>query len=216
MIFSGGNVTLSRFCGWAALCATCLMAAPAWAQPYWENGDFLRPAPKKGTFQLIDTGERYGTWRVVGAAGSVSWTSGSYQHQGFSFVGQGTATNSWVNLANMSQSATGIAHFPVSTPVGSNFTLSFYVGNIYDPGGVYGTSSTVAVYENSRLLGTFTNSDGMGTTTENWKFFTITFAADAPWTTISFINGDPPGDLNCGIDNITFAPAEGDAHVRSK
>ena len=167
--------------------------------------------PKSGTFLLVDTGERYGTWRVVGASGNVAWVSGAYQHQGFQFLAQGTGTDptahAWVNLAGISQSATGIAHAPVPTTVGADYTLTFYVGNIHDPAGVYGTSSTVNVYENSKFVGAYTNSGGAGTTQENWKLFTVTITADAPWTTIALINGDAPGDLNCGIDNIDFEPA---------
>jgi len=194
---------------WAVCCAACLSAGPSWAQrSFWENGDFLRPQPKAGSFLFIDTGERYGTWRVVGASGNVEWISGAYKHDGFQFLAQGATPtmNTWVNLAGLSQSATGIAHEPVPTTVGSSYTLTFYVGNIYDPGGPYGTSSKVAVYENSTLLGTYTNGSGQGSTAENWQLFTVTFNADAPYTTIAFINGDAPGDLNCGIDNINFEP----------
>jgi hypothetical protein len=194
----------------AIIIVCCAVVTPAHAQSYWEDGDFLRPAPKPGTFLLMDSGERYGVWRVVGASGNAAWTSGSYTHDGFQFLAQGDAqqavTDAWVNLAGVSQSASGIAHEPVPTTIGTNYTLSFYVGNMYDPGGVYGTSSTVAVYENSKFLGKFVNNGGQGTKAENWAPFSITFAADAPYTVIAFINGDPPGDMNCGIDNIVFGP----------
>jgi hypothetical protein len=211
-----------RAAHWVALCGLCLAPGLGWAKDtysFWENGDFIHPAPSPGTFLMMQTGGRYGAWRVVGASGAAAWTNGSYQHNGLQFLAQGNGntptTNSWVNLAAISQTGTGIAHRPVPTTVGANYTLSFYVGNIYDPSGVYGTSSTVSVYENSTLLGTYTNGDGQGTTVENWKNFSVTFAADAPWTVIAFVNGDPPGDRNCGIDNIIFAPT-GRARGRTK
>ena len=102
--------------------------------------------------------------------------------------------------------ATGIMHAPVATTVGQSYTLTFYVGNVVDPRGMYGRSSTINVYENATLIGTATNSDGSGTAAENWKPFSITFTADAANTTIAFINGDPPDDMNCGLSNTMFGP----------
>jgi hypothetical protein len=177
---------------------------------FWENGNFLRPQPEQGSFAIVDTGERFGTWRVVGAPGSIEMVSGTYRHDGFSFPAEGTKPSEtslpWVNLAAISRSVTGFAHEPVPTVVGESYTLTYYVGNVVDPGGIYGTSSTVNVYENSRLIQSATNSSGAGSTTENWQFFTVTFVADAPWTTIVFMNGDPSNDMNCGISNTLLAP----------
>jgi hypothetical protein len=98
---------------------------------------------------------------------------------------------------------------------GESYTVSFYIGNLYAPNDIYGTTSSISVYENSKFLGTFTNSGGQGTRDETWQQFTVKFKADAPYTTMAFINADPPGDLNCGIDNITFLPTGlgGRAHV---
>jgi hypothetical protein len=175
------------------------------------NGDFLRPAPPSGTFIILDSGERYGVWRVAGSAGNVTFVNGSYTHHGLSFLAQGTGNDpvnhAWANLAGISQTATGLVHAPIATVQGNLYTLSFWVGNMYAPNDVYGTSSTVNVYENSTLLGTYTNSGGQGTNTENWQYFTVTFAADAPFTTIAFMNGDPQGDMNCGLDNVLLLPA---------
>ena len=185
----------------------------AHAQLYWENGDFAIPRPAPKSFALIDTGERYGVWRVIGAPGNVTWVGGDYTHNGFRFPAQGdTPTlqgNPWVNLAAISMTPTGIMHAPVPTTVGQSYTLTFYVGNIVDPSGIYGTSSTINVYENATLILAATNTGGAGTKVENWKPFTITFKADAPNTTIAFINGDPPGDMNCGISNTLFGPTGG-------
>ena len=194
------------------LLAVTLTSHAAQAQLYWENGDFAIPKPAPKSFAVIDTSERYGVWRVIGAPGNVSWVSGDYTHRGFSFPAQGTTPTEqgepWVNLAAISMTPTGIMHAPVPTTVGQSYTLTFYVGNIVDPSGIYGTSSTIDVYENATLIGTATNSDGAGTKIENWKPFSITFNADAPNTTIAFINADPPGDMNCGISNTLFGPAK--------
>jgi hypothetical protein len=60
------------------------------------------------------------------------------------------------------------------------------------------------MYQNSTLVGTYTNAGGQGSNEENWKLFTVTFTATAPYTSIAFINMDPPGDMNCGLDDVTF------------
>ena len=188
------------------------LAGPAAAQltTSFRDGGFAKPTPKSGSFLIIDSGERYGNWRTVGVSGNVSYVNGAYTHDGFNFLAQGTGsaqtTNAWVNLAGISQSATGIAHEPTITTPGTTYILSFYVGNIYDPGGPYGTSSTIAVYANSTFIGNFTNSGGQGSTNENWQQFTVPIVVNDPYMVISFINADPPGDLNCGLDNVTFKP----------
>jgi hypothetical protein len=187
-------------------------SAAAKGPAYWENGTFARPQPPPGGLVVMDSGARYGIWKVVGAAGTVSWIKTDYVHRGFHFAAPHQST-AWVNLAGTSQTVTGISHSPVPTTVGAQYTLTFMVGNLVDPAGIYGTSSTVKVYQNSQFLGTATNADGAGTTTENWQKFTMTFSAKQPWTTIAFINGDPPGDGNCGIGDIDFEPAAPAEHA---
>ena len=196
-----------------ALLATttpCLADGPN--QPWWSDIYFNTDIVAPGSIMLMDNSMRLGAWRTVGQRGNVAFVSGSYAHHGFSFPsqypGQETKAN-WLNLAGISQSKTGVAHRPVPTTVGAAYSLSFYVGNVYDPNGVYGTTSTVAVYANKMFLGNFTNSDGQGSTTQNWKQFSLTFTADAPYTAIAFINGDPPGDLDCGLDSVILAPVSG-------
>ena len=185
------------------------LCGSAGAAPWWEDGSFSQYAPPSGTFTLFDTGERYQAWMIVGQSGNVAFTSGAYVHRGFHFTAQRPGhetTDSWMNLAGFSQSRTGVMQHDVPTTVGTQYVLIFYVGNMYDPGGTYGTSSTVALYANAHALGTFTNSDGEGSTSQNWKRFRVVFTADAPWTSVAFINMDPPGDMDCGLDNVTFKP----------
>ncbi len=193
--------------------ALFLAQSPARAGTPFIDGNFVAPVPKPGTFAALDTGERYGEWRVVGAVGLVAFVSGSYTHNGIKFLGQGTSLSTqqnsvYVNLAAISRSATGIAHAPMATIVGQSYTVTFWVGNVVDPAGIYGTTSTVKVYENSKLIGTATNvAGGGGAAEQTWQKFSITFTADAPWTTMAFINGDPPNDMSCGIANIGFTAA---------
>jgi hypothetical protein len=191
--------------------ALFLMLSLARAGTPFIDGNFVAPVPKPGTFAALDTGERYGEWRVVGAVGFVAFVSGSYTHNGIKFLGEGTSlatqqNSVYVNLAAISRSATGIAHAPMATVVGQSYTVTLWVGNVVDPSGIYGTTSTVNIYENAKLIGKATNSAGGGAQ-QTWEKFSITFIADAPWTTMAFINGDPPNDMSCGIANIGFGVA---------
>ena len=201
---------ISRF---AVIVTVCGLMGPqsAHGHSYFESGTFDRPQPPSGSFIVIDSGERYGGWRTVGAAGTVTYVKTDYVHRGFQFVAPPKSTV-WANLAGTSQTATGIAHAPVPTVPGTTYTITFMVGNLVDPAGVYGTTSTVSVYENSHLVGTVTNSEGAGSTSETWQKYTMVFKAARPWTTLAFINGDPPGDGNCGVGDIDVAPV-GNAKV---
>jgi hypothetical protein len=196
-----------KFCPCFAVIAT-VFGVPglpsAHGKSYFGSGTFGRPQPPPGSFVVIDSGERYGGWKTVGAAGNVTYVKTDYVHRGFQFVAPPKST-AWANLAGTSQTATGIAHAPLPTVPGTQYKITFMVGNLVDPAGVYGTSSTVSVYENSHLVGTVTNSAGAGSTSETWQSYTLSFKAARPWTTIAFINGDPPGDGNCGVGDIDVA-----------
>lgn len=78
-----------------------------------------------------------------------------------------------------------------------------------------GQTSTVKVYQNATLLGTYTNSDGARTNALNWKNFAVTFTATDPYTVIAFVNADGPNDWLCGIDDVVFAPVTSGAAARS-
>jgi hypothetical protein len=163
---------------------------------------------------LVGSAERYGVWRVIGEPGNVAYVGSGYTHRGFTFnaVKPGEP---WVNLAGISRSATGLAHSVVPTVVGQPYMLTFAVGNVVDPTGFYGQTSTVKVYQNATLLGTYTNSDGARTNALNWKNFAVTFTATDPYTVIAFVNADGPNDWLCGIDDVVFAPVTSGAAARS-
>ena len=175
------------------------------ASTYFEGGDFLQPVPYPGTFALVGSGVRYGVWRVIGEPGNVAFVGSGYNHRGFTFNAL-KAGEPWVNLAGISRSNTGLAHGVVPTVVGQSYVLTFAVGNVVDPSGFYGTSSTVKVCENSTYLGSYTNSGGAGTKTLNWQNFAVTFTATDPYTVIALVNGDGPNDWLCGVDNILLSP----------
>lgn len=76
------------------------------------------------------------------------------------------------------------------------------MGNVYDPGGNLGTTSTVNVYLNGKKFFHATNSKGKGATHQIWQRFQMTFTAKSNAATLAFMNGDPSTDTDNGLDCI--------------
>jgi len=167
------------------------------------NGNFSVPLVGAGSYTLISKGESIAGWHVVGKPGNVGVVSGSFQNA-FTFDAVGGAQ--WLDLTGGSNTETGVAQ-NVPTSAGTRYTLQFSVGNVYDPSGIFGVRSTVAVLVNGALVITATNSKGHGTTTQIWETFSVSFTANSSSTTIEFLNKDPPGDTSNGLDNISLSSA---------
>jgi hypothetical protein len=84
------------------------------------------------------------------------------------------------------------------------------VGNVDDPGGLFGVTSTVNVMVNGVQVFTATNSKGAGQAKQVWRKFTTTITATSAHTTIAFINGDPSNDTDNGLDAISLVPQADD------
>lgn len=136
---------------------------------------------------------------MVGATGNVDIVSGTFTQNGFSFPAKGG--QQWLDLTGTSNSATGVAQ-TISTSPGSSHTLSFAIGNVYDPGGIFGVTSTVNVFVNGSLVATDTNSRGNGSTSMVWQTFHVSITAPTASTTIELINGDPSNDTANGLDAV--------------
>jgi hypothetical protein len=89
-----------------------------------------------------------------------------------------------------------------ATIVGDQYQLSYWIGNTTG-GGIFGTTSTVNVSLNGAPTFSDTNATS-SPTTQNWEQFTHTFVATGTATTLAFLNGDPGGDNNNGLDNIVL------------
>ena len=70
---------------------------------------------------------------------------------------------------------------------GASYLLTFWVGNVYDPGGIFGTTSTVDVVVDGTQVRAAVNSE-MGTT-QRRKKFNVHFTADSTSRSIAFLNG---------------------------
>jgi hypothetical protein len=169
-----------------------------------KDGGFEKPPTPTGSYILYNTGKTFGKWTVVGAAGNVATVSGTFTQDGYSFPAK--SGNAWLDLTGVSNTATGVAQ-TIKTVAGTTYSVTFWIGNVNDPGGIFGTTSTVDVYDGSTLLLAATNSKGAGTTTQVWQKFTTSFVATASTTTLSFINGDPSNDTNNGLDAISVVAA---------
>ncbi len=165
-----------------------------------KNGSFEMPVVPVGSFQDFATGQSFTGWTVAGATGRVSVVSGTFQSQGFTFNAKAGAQ--WIDLTgDGSKKATGVAQSVATTP-GTSYQLTFWVGNVNDPGGSFGVSSTVKVSVNGVLKLTAVNSLHPTNHKQAWKEFTLTIKATSSHTRISFINGDPSTDDSNGLDAV--------------
>ena len=168
------------------------------------NGDFEAPMVPDGGVLNFNSGDSGLTgWTVVGSAPfTIALVSGAYISVGLNFPAEDG--HQWLDLtgSGYSTGTRGITQ-TVPTVAGVGYVLSFWVGNIFDPGGNFGTTSTVGVKINGISAGSFTNS-AQATPTISWEPFSLTFTATASSTVIEFDNLDPPGDSSNGIDNVVL------------
>jgi len=168
------------------------------------NGSFETPTVPVGGFTTFASGSNAITdWTVVGPSGSsVAIVSGTFTQFGFTFPAQDGVQ--WLDLTGLNSNTTDGVQQTVATTPGALYDLSFFVGNISNPGGLFGTTSTVGVQINGGPVVSFTNSGGVGSTSLVWQQFTLPFTATAATTSITFINQDSSGDYNNGLDNVSL------------
>ncbi len=137
------------------------------------NGGFELPAVATGSYQLFSTGQPFPGWRVVGAQGNVAVISGAFQQNGLTFLAK--AGQQWLDLTGVSNTRTGVAQTLRTVP-GSSYRLTFSVGNVYDPGGIFGVTSTVEVLVNGVKVLSATNARHGGKV-QVWENFGLTVRA---------------------------------------
>jgi hypothetical protein len=163
------------------------------------DGSFEKPVVGSGGFALFQTGQTFNHWTVLGTNGNVGVVSGTFSQNGYAFPAKkGTQ---WLDLTGTTQIATGVQE-TVSTTAGASYTLTFWIGNVYDPGGIFGTTSTVRVLINGSTVASKTNSQ-QGTT-QIWQKFTVHFNAASTSTEVGLLNGDPSSDTSNGLDAVSL------------
>jgi len=207
MIFTKAFAASAAFA--ALLTASALTAQGA---NLIKNGGFEKPIAPAGGLTCLSTGQAFANWTVVGATGNVCIVSGTYTANGWTVEPEAGAQS--LDLTGYgSNMATGVSQTVATTP-GAAYQLTFWVGNVVDPSGADGVTSTVNVLVNGVQVYTATNSLGAGSTSVVWQKFTATITSLTPQTSIAFINGDPAGDNYNGLDGITLVPQK-DAEVAS-
>lgn len=160
---------------------------------------FESPVVPVGGFQLFSVDGDVSGWKVIGAAGNVAPLSTAYANGRFSWPAH--EGNQTLDLTGLSNTATGVSQI-VSTKSATTYKLSFWVGNIANPGGPWGISSSVTVLVDGSQILEAVNSDGAGENSLSWKLFTMQFTATSSTTTIAFVNGDPSTDETNIIDQV--------------
>src|SRR5882724_10956401 len=168
------------------------------------NGSFETPTVPVGGFTTFASGSNaISDWTVVGPSGtSIAIINETFTQFGFTFPAQDGVQ--WLDLTGLNSNTTDGVQQTVATTPGALYDLSFFVGNISNPGGLFGTTSTVGVQINGGPVVSFPNCGGVGSTSLVWQQFTLPFTATAATTSITFINQDPSGDNNNGLDNVSL------------
>jgi len=191
----------------ASLCL--LVSSPARAT-LLTNGDFETSPVPVGSFTNFNSGSTLiPGWTVVGP--QVSIISGTFTQNGFSFPAESGVQ--WVDMTGDGSNASEGVEQTVPTTPSDAYSLSFWVGNIVDPDGIFGTTSTVDVLVNGTQISSAENSAGAGTSVQNWEQFTVPFTATGSSTTIELLNADPSNDNSNGLDNVTLIQTGGGAPV---
>jgi hypothetical protein len=186
------------------LCTTLV----AWAGPasaassLLKNGGFEKPVVAPGGFVPVASGSTFSHWKV-GGPGDVAVASGTFVEGGFSFPAKAGAQ--WLDLTGSLALATRVSQSFASEP-GTPYTVSFAVGNVNNPSGPYGTTSTVKLLVDGAQVLRVTNTKGSGSSMV-WKTYSFTFLATGGTTTLAFVNGDPPGDTANGLDAVKLGSA---------
>jgi hypothetical protein len=169
------------------------------------NCSFEQPPASAGGFQNFATGQSIGGWTVT-APGGLSTLSGTFTQNGYSFPAHDGAQS--LDMTGYGVNSTPGVSQTVATTAGARYDLTFWVGNLVDVGGIFGTTSTITVYVDGAKIATATNGDGAGAKTLAWKAFTASFTASAATTTIELRNADPANDNSNILDDVSLLPAK--------
>jgi hypothetical protein len=139
--------------------AVSLMAASTTANAALiANGSFETPTVPVGNFTNFTVGTATLTgWTVFGPAGlKVSIVSGTFMQNGVTAEAEDGVQ--WLDLTGDGSNSTEGVSQAVTTTIGDQYQLSYFVGNT-SGGGIFGTTRTVIVLVNGVPTFTDTNSN---------------------------------------------------------
>lgn len=195
-----------------AVFAATLFATSASAAIVFQNGfespvvNHTGPSGTSGGYDNYGTGAAIGPWTVVGPAGrtdAVSVVTTNFSQNGINFPAQ--SGNQWADLAG--QNANGAEGVEVTLPglLNQAYTVSFWVGNVVDPNGVFGTSTTVNLLVNGVQVFAAINQDGARQATQVWRQYTYQGIGTSNLTSFTFLSGDPNNDNSTGLDSVEIS-----------
>lgn len=165
------------------------------------------PSGSSGGYDNYGTGAAIGPWTVVGPPGAtdaVSVVTDNFTQNGFSFVAQ--SGKQWADLAGQDANGNEGVETTLSGLLGKSFTVSFWIGNVVDPGNVFGTTTTVKLLINNVLIDSYTNSQGgPNQKTQLWQNFTYSGIATSDSLTFTFLSADPRNDFSSAFDNVEIS-----------
>jgi len=193
------NLQSLRVSGWAAglgLSLVCTMGT-AKAANLITNGSFeIDPVPAGSFVSYPSSGTPSLTGWTVGGV-EVAAVSTTFTEGGATFPAQDGAH--WLDLTgNGSNSpSNSVSQVVNGLNIGSNYTLSFYVGSAQ---GSFFFPSTVTVSIGGGPLSSFTNPSA--TTTLEWQQYSLDFTATSTNESIAFFNGSSAFNNLSGLDNV--------------
>lgn len=151
------------------------------------------------------TGSFIGPWTVAGPQGAtdaVSVVTTNFTQNGISFPAQ--SGNQWADLAGQNSNGLEGVETTVAGLLNQLYTVSFWVGNVVDPNGVFGTSTTVNLFIDDQLVYTAVNTMGAGQPTQIWQQFTYQTIGASNSTKFKFLSGDPSSDFSSAFDSVVI------------
>jgi hypothetical protein len=180
------------------------------------DGGFEQPIVGPGGFnsgfQAFGVGQTIGSaWLVVGSgAGNVAVVPGTETSSSplVTLAPHGGSQSLDLTGDTDNGAATGVEQVITTTP-GTEYTLSFWVGDLNNAQYPFSGAASVSVFLNGSAFQTATN-DGASGLTPNWELFSYNFAATGTSTTLDFINNTKNVSnvvgLN-GLDDASVNPA---------
>lgn len=197
----------------AALAAAAVCFTAAGAANLIKDGGFESPQIQADRYSPFTPGQKLGEWSVITSA-AVSpcpqlLIGAGYQQDGIAFTAR--SGKQWLDLGDLSggscynAASEGIQQ-TVATKPGTVYTLTFWVGSIYDPKTIFTEMPRLYAFQNGNIL-VSTVVFGLPGTAQQWKQYTATFTAASERTTISFMAPvlDPQ---DVGLDDVELVSAQ--------
>lgn len=197
----------------AALAAAALSLTTARAANLINDGGFEDPPVQAGNYSTFSPGQKIGEWSVITSA-AVSpcpqvLVGTGYQQDGIAFVAR--SGKQWLDLGDLSSASCynaaseGIQQI-VATKPGTSYTLSFWVGSIYDPKTIFTEMPRLYAFQNGNIL-VSTVVFGTPGHAQQWKQYSASFTAASDRTIISFMAPvlDPQ---DVGLDDVELVPVQ--------